>query len=55
MTALARAYTPKFGRIRHSTNKPLLNWSTTSVLLLLSKLGFVLSCVFIGYLLAVPH
>jgi hypothetical protein len=55
MTTLAPAYTPKFGRIMRPTNKPLRNWSTTSVPLLLSKLGFVLSCGFIGYLLAMPH
>jgi hypothetical protein len=55
MNTLASACTPKFGRIRHPTKKPLWNWTATSILFLLSRLGFVLSCGFIGYLLAAPH
>jgi hypothetical protein len=54
MTTLAATYTPKFGRIKRPTNTRW-NGTTASVLLLLSRLGFVLSCAFIGYLLAVPH
>ncbi len=55
MNTLASACTPKFGRISHPTKKPLWNWTATSVPLLLSKLGFALSCGFIGYLIAAPH
>jgi hypothetical protein len=53
MTALA--HTSKFGRIKRPTNEPRWNGTTASFLLLLSRLGFVLSCGFIGYLLAAPH
>jgi hypothetical protein len=54
MTTLAATYTPNFGRIKRPTNTRR-NGTTTSVLLLLSRLGFVLSCGFIGYLLAASH
>jgi hypothetical protein len=55
MNTLASIYTPKFGRIKHPTKALLWNRTATSVLLLLSRLGFVLSCGFIGYLLAAPR
>jgi hypothetical protein len=53
MTTLASTYTPKFHRIRRPTK--VQDRTATAMLLLLSKLGFVLSCGFIGYLLAMPH